>query len=258
MTPLRFAARAARLSVLLLWACGAAAQETPMHVELLIFEHADASTRIVSNLLARQAADLPRSPPPARSLFTAPATPTAAAVSTATATSAIPSTAATAYAPYNDPDDGPDDNLDDGPDDGIAPAPVRLLEAERSKLDADSRAAVLAHIAWRQPRYEFERALYIAFLEEQRAGLLKGYARVVHARFYELELQFLYDSGLDVAPVEDFGPAPPRARAVTISMRKVMEADKLYYLDHPLLGVLALITLPAGESPSPSEPEPAP
>ncbi len=158
-------------------------------------------------------------------------------------------------------------------------APLRLHDAvERLRRQPGYR--VLLHTAWRQPTGSRDSAPWIRLTDGGNVGLgpaLDGMARLSLRRYLHLDLDLVTSRELDVPyavpepavgtvaiPLGDPGatppatppPAPTAYRRVLQPFRMVdsrrMRSDEVHYVDHPVLGVLALAT--AYQPPAPAEP----
>ena len=114
---------------------------------------------------------------------------------------------------------------------------LKLL-AEARKIKQDSRYELLYHGAWRQPPHHRAEAPYINILNEPQNGLLKGIAWMSYERYFKLLLDFQYDPHFNERPqVVD----TPQTFSIPIHLERVMAEKKLFYIDHPIIGVIAII-----------------
>ncbi|MBC6414088.1 MAG: hypothetical protein GDA45_04035 [Chromatiales bacterium] len=113
------------------------------------------------------------------------------------------------------------------------------LAAEAQRIERDSRYQLLYHGAWQQPPYDRSRAPHINILREPQNGLLKGTAWMGYGGYFKLLLDFQYDPDYDQASeVLDV----PQTFSVPISVDRIIAENKLFYIDHPIIGVITLIT----------------
>ena len=112
------------------------------------------------------------------------------------------------------------------------------LASEVQKIKLDNRYELLYHGAWRQPPLHRAQAPYINILDEPKGGLLKGIAWMSYERYFKLALDFQYDPDFNNTPqVVD----RPQAFSIPIHLQRVMADKKLFYIDHPVIGVIAVI-----------------
>ncbi len=115
------------------------------------------------------------------------------------------------------------------------------LNAALKKLGNSENFELLHQVSWQQPVYDPQNALHVALVPARRGGLLKGSAKLSFDRYFQLAMTLLYEPGFpDAEPSEQNSPA---SDTVFIHLKETMTDNKLYYLDHPLLGVLAQITV---------------
>ena len=113
------------------------------------------------------------------------------------------------------------------------------LTAEAQKIKQDSRYELLYHGGWQQPPYHRAQAPYINILNELQNGLLKGTAWLSYERYFKLLLDFRYDPEFSqTAEVVD----TPQAFSIPIHLERTMSDEKLFYIDHTIIGVIALIS----------------
>lgn len=148
--------------------------------------------------------------------------------------------------------------------------PERLLNRERDYMRRSRHYRPLLHIAWRQPGFsrQLAKTLHLASDMDSRNGKrtdsdplllagnplgqpLEGTARVYLERYLHLELDLLYSMTSDQADTPGSGVlsnvASQRQFRLTESRR--MRAGELHYFDHPMFGVLALITRVEADQP---------
>lgn len=132
---------------------------------------------------------------------------------------------------------------DTKPDDAVTlvtnPRRFKLTE-ELQKMEDSDLFEILDHIAWQQPPYQRNRARYINIAEDSSKGLLVGIAWASYERYFQLRLDLQYDSGHQNTR-QTLKRPQNQAPMVAIHMKKIMDMNKLYYIDHPLIGVLAYV-----------------
>lgn len=147
--------------------------------------------------------------------------------------------------------------------DAFRPLPASQLKlgGARNRLTATSGYKVIKHVAWRQPGLARERAIAVRLHSDERpertatgspAGpRLDGTVRLILARYLHLEVNLAlreqsepayaggaeesmggFGDGLDVA-------APTIYRMVD---SRRMRSGETHYIDHPKIGVIALVT----------------
>ena len=135
---------------------------------------------------------------------------------------------------------------------------VRLLTGYRklndhiTQLEAAESFELLHQVAWRQPVYDPQNAVRVSLLPQRRGELLKGTAQLSFERFFQFAVTLLYEPGFsNLEPTEQ---AAPESDTIFIHLKEVMTDNVLYYLDHPLVGILAQVTIlesaNPGDSPS--------
>ena len=115
------------------------------------------------------------------------------------------------------------------------------LTGEAGKMRDSGLFEVVHHIAWQQPPYHRAQAQYINILKGPTKGLLKGIAWLSYERYFQLRLDFQYDAAFQETP-QTIDSVENASLPVSIHIKKIMSADQLYYLDHPIIGVLAHIS----------------
>ncbi len=114
---------------------------------------------------------------------------------------------------------------------------LRLTD-EAQKIRLDSRYQLLYHGGWRQPPLHRAQTPYINILNEPQNGLLKGTAWMSFERYFKLILDFQYDPNFNETP--QFVDTP-QTFSIPIHLERIMTDEKLYYIDHPVIGVIAVI-----------------
>ncbi len=136
---------------------------------------------------------------------------------------------------------------DDNPNDIRAINDDSALSGEAARLTQTKNFELLHRVSWQQPVYDLQNALHVAFVPARRGGLLKGSAKLSFDRYFQLAMTMLYEPGFaDLEPTEQDSP---ESGTVFIHLQEVMTDNQLYYLDHPLLGVLAKITVLETDAP---------
>ena len=124
------------------------------------------------------------------------------------------------------------------------------LNKEAQRITRAEDFELLQQISWNQPVHDPQNAFHVSLLPARRGGLLKGTAKLSFERYFQLEITLLYEPGFAASePVEQDSP---EIETVLIKLKEVMTDNKLYYLDYPLLGVLAQITVLETETPETS------
>ena len=112
------------------------------------------------------------------------------------------------------------------------------LTSEAQKIQLDSRYELLYHGGWRQPPLHRAQTPYINILNGPQNGLLKGTAWMSFERFFKLILDFQYDPNFNDTP--EFVNTP-QTFSIPIHLERIMPDEKLFYIDHPIIGVIAII-----------------
>ena len=112
------------------------------------------------------------------------------------------------------------------------------LTSEAQKIQLDSRYELLYHGGWRQPPLNRAQTPYINILNGPQNGLLKGTAWMSFDRFFKLILDFQYDPNFNDTP--EFVDTP-QTFSIPIHLERIMPDEKLFYIDHPIIGVIAII-----------------
>ncbi len=145
-------------------------------------------------------------------------------------------------------------SLTSGPSDGSRG--FELLESSRLKLrDVAARLRrseayqPLLHIAWRQPGYTRGRARTVhihsrlpnPYQSAGDIGVIDGTLRLSRARYLHLDTDLLYfRSDPDRASL-GFS-VPSQASVFRMREDRRMRSSELHYLDHPMFGLLVLVT----------------
>ncbi len=112
------------------------------------------------------------------------------------------------------------------------------LTSEAQKIQLDSRYELLYHGGWRQPPLHRAQTPYINILKGPQNGLLKGTAWMSFERFFKLILDFQYDPNFNDTP--EFVDTP-QTFSIPIHLERIMPDETLFYIDHPIIGVIAII-----------------
>lgn len=114
---------------------------------------------------------------------------------------------------------------------------LRLAD-EADSLQDSNDYDVLYHGAWQQPLMSPGQAQLIRFLSEPQNGLLAGNAQISFDNNFLLQLSLLYDLNFHINYMEQ---AVPQIQTVTIKLEEVIENKKIYYFDHPAVGVVVTV-----------------
>ena len=113
-----------------------------------------------------------------------------------------------------------------------------LLKDEAEKIELSNQYKLLYHVAWKQPPYHRAQARYIDILQGPANGLVQGVAWVSYERYFRLRLDLQYDPHFSNNPE---AMEMPQTFLIPIHIKKIMSEQKLFYLDHPIVGVLATV-----------------
>lgn len=113
------------------------------------------------------------------------------------------------------------------------------LTRQARRIRDDGSLTIVRHLAWRQPPYSRGQARYVHFLREPKDGVLKGVAWLSYENYFQLRLDFQYDPAYSEEPSVT---PQPTTTLIPIHMKKILGANELHYLDHPIIGVLVQIT----------------
>ncbi|GAB4297255.1 MAG: peptidoglycan binding protein CsiV [Thiohalomonadaceae bacterium] len=160
----------------------------------------------------------------------------------------------------------------------IAPLPAEnlRLQAEAQRIAEDSRYELLLHTGWRQPGLPKEQAVPVriraveAVPEGSAPGLprLDGTLRLILARYLHLEADLRYRSATAAANGDSlfasFNDTADEEPLYRLSETRRMRSREVHYLDHPMFGIVAMVTpyelpvaVPAAAA-KPATPKPAP
>lgn len=135
------------------------------------------------------------------------------------------------------------------------------LNDYRDKLSSNPDYKVLYHISWRQPGLDEENAVPFYINSEagksaqadgnaDRQSIIKGNITLVLSRFLHLNTDLIYlqpkenevatSNNTAQAPVTP-GPISPY-QSFSIKSERRMRSKEVHYIDHPLVGILALAT----------------
>ncbi|MEW6647862.1 MAG: CsiV family protein [Pseudomonadota bacterium] len=160
----------------------------------------------------------------------------------------------------------------------IAPLPAEnlRLQAEAQRIAGDARYELLLHAGWRQPGLPKEQALPVriraveAVPEGSEPGLprLDGTLRLILARYLHLEADLRYRSATAAANGDSlfasFNDTADEEPLYRLSETRRMRSREVHYLDHPMFGIVAMVTPyePPAAAPvpaaKPATPKPAP
>ncbi len=120
------------------------------------------------------------------------------------------------------------------------------LNDEYAKLRRSGRYEPVLHLAWKQPATRRSKTRPVALTSRRSAGRpprIEGVIRISKQRYLHADVDLILTRPVapGQAPAADggFGPA---YRSYRMHAKKRMRSGKLYYLDHPLMGVLIKIT----------------
>ena len=126
---------------------------------------------------------------------------------------------------------------------GLARSSELRLRDAWGALRRSSRYRPLMHVGWRLPGlgHDAARPAHIApYLGQEREGIVvRGTVKVSLARYLHLELDLLYDRPRDDTATSADESAPTLFR---LRSKRRMRSTELHYIDHPMFGVLVLIT----------------
>ena len=115
------------------------------------------------------------------------------------------------------------------------------LEEQAKKIQASEFFEFLYRISWRQPVYTPQDARYIPLAPKKHTGLLQAAVKVAFERYFRLDMDLLYDPHIDGS--RSIEQDAPENQPLFIRMQEVITDDALYYLDHPLLGVIVKVSV---------------
>lgn len=130
-------------------------------------------------------------------------------------------------------------NIDNNSDIQLLSPRKFLLADEAEYIETSNQYQLLYHVAWSQPPYYREQARYIDILKGPENGLTKGIAWVSYERYFRLRLALQYDPYFSRNPET---VDTPETFLIPIQIKRIMSEQKLFYLDHPIIGVLAIIS----------------
>jgi hypothetical protein len=129
--------------------------------------------------------------------------------------------------------------------------PTASLQLKRDfdRMQAAKDVQPLVHVGWLQPGLAKEEAVAVNVRSDAgSAGWVEGSLRLVLARYLHLETNLIYHQAGENAAV----PGGPVFQLVE---SRRMRSREYHYLDHPLFGVLVVVTpyeLPAAKPASPA------
>lgn len=160
----------------------------------------------------------------------------------------------------------------------IAPLPVEnlRLQAEAQRIAADNNYELLLHTGWRQQGLPREQSLAVRIqavdaisaagadetTSAETAPRLDGTVRLILARYLHLEADLHYRDAA-TARGEDslfsvFNEQATEAPVYRLNESRRMRSREVHYLDHPMFGIIAMVTpyeLPAAApAPRPAAP----
>ncbi|MCB1762477.1 MAG: peptidoglycan binding protein CsiV [Gammaproteobacteria bacterium] len=130
------------------------------------------------------------------------------------------------------------------------PSGSRQLAGAREALERAGGLTPVIHTAWRQPvsGRTTARGVYIRSERETAPGvaLVEGLVKISIGRYLHVDLDLV----MHRAP-EGSAALPGRYQSYRFEEHRRMRSKEVHYIDHPLMGMLILIT-PAGGGGSPS------
>lgn len=132
----------------------------------------------------------------------------------------------------------------------VAPGNLRL-SAEARRITANSNYELLVHTAWRQPALSSSQALPVRIrsgvsLDNEGVAIprLDGTVQLSVGRFLQFDTNLRYHA---VSPQTAGEPPPPAADTpiqllYRLNESRRMRSRELHYLDHPMFGVIVLVT----------------
>ncbi len=120
----------------------------------------------------------------------------------------------------------------------IRTTPSTLLPEEFKRLQKQSDFDVIFHASWVQPAYAPGQNVIVQVTPGRQKSIMRAQANIFYEGLYKLNLNILYDTGHTL-----LSDSVPQAKPLFIPLEIIMAEDKTYYLDHPLLGVLARLSL---------------
>lgn len=118
------------------------------------------------------------------------------------------------------------------------------LQWEWSRLQSSGEYRPLLHTAWLQPGLPREQAVGVILesgpASESLGGArpLSGVVKVGLSRYLHLDVNLLYRKGIAGSAAD----GTPRFDTFQLSESRRMRSKEVHYLDHPMFGVIALIT----------------
>lgn len=142
------------------------------------------------------------------------------------------------------------------------------LTAEAQRIAADAGYELLLHTGWRQPGLPREQSLAVRLhtidpaAEEAaaHAARLDGTVRLILARYLHLEADLRYRAA--EAPRQSgffslFSADAVEKPVYRLNESRRMRSREVHYLDHPMFGVIALVTPYEVPAPRPAAPAPS-
>lgn len=159
----------------------------------------------------------------------------------------------------------------------LPPENLRLT-AEAQHIAADANYELLLHTGWRQPGLPRDQApairLYAIDVPSSTAGTpdpaqetasaalprLDGTVRLILSRYLHLETDLRYHEPQGTGLLSMFERQSAEAQPYRLSETRRMRSREVHYLDHPMFGVIALVTpyelAAAAPAPQPATPVP--
>lgn len=176
---------------------------------------------------------------------------------------ALPAITAAAALPGTDTAQAKDTRLQ------TLPADQYRLQAEAKRLTDDGNYTILMHTGWRQPGLAREEAIAVRLQSAPQQVdttnptpaplVLEGTVRLILSRYLHLEADMFYrpDAAVPAKSHSFFAsdePADPMVYHLHETRR--MRSKEVHYLDHPMFGIITLVTPYEVAAPAPRQPAP--
>ncbi len=120
------------------------------------------------------------------------------------------------------------------------------MVGERIRLEKSGQFRILYHAAWQQPVSPPDAAHPVRLSNGKdfseaapETPALDGSLRLSREKFLQIDLNLLYHYP---APAPDADREPSGSDGLLLQVSRKLRSGELHYLDHPLIGVLALVT----------------
>ena len=121
------------------------------------------------------------------------------------------------------------------------------LVGERIRLEKSGQYQILYHAAWQQPVSQPDEAYPVRLTNGKAfsraspdAPALDGSLRLSKERFFQIDLELLY---YYPAPASNPDEEPAGSDGLLLQINRKLRSGDLNYIDHPLIGILAQVTL---------------